>query len=112
MGIQIRCGDKYCVKKPGFFGKLGNAVGNTFGAVGNIAAGLGTGIASMFGSGQGGNAEGTQEHHLEHVNGEIRSENVNKIIFKDKADNCFMFEEEVIDCPEDVTKISTIPIQA
>lgn len=38
-------------------------------------------------------------------------ENVDKILFKDKAENCFHFEEEDIDCPTDVTKISEIPIQ-
>lgn len=40
------------------------------------------------------------------------AENINKVLFKDKADNCFAFEEEIIDCPEDLSKISTIPIQA
>ena len=39
-------------------------------------------------------------------------ENVNKILFKDKADNCFYFEEEVVKCPSDPSKISTIPIQS
>jgi hypothetical protein len=39
-------------------------------------------------------------------------ENINKVLFKDKADNCFYFEEEVVECPTDVSKISTIPIQA
>jgi hypothetical protein len=39
-------------------------------------------------------------------------ENVNKILFKDKADNCFYFEEEVVKCPSDLSKISTIPIQS
>jgi hypothetical protein len=39
-------------------------------------------------------------------------ENTNKILFKDKADNCFQFIEEVIDCPKDKSKISVIPIQA
>jgi hypothetical protein len=38
-------------------------------------------------------------------------ENINKVLFKDKADNCFYFEEEVVDCPTDVSKISTIPMQ-
>jgi hypothetical protein len=38
-------------------------------------------------------------------------ENVDKILFKDKAENCFHFEEEDMDCPTDVTKISEIPIQ-
>ena len=39
-------------------------------------------------------------------------ENVNKILFKDKADNCFRFEEETVDCPSDTSKITSIPIQA
>jgi len=39
-------------------------------------------------------------------------ENVNKILFKDKANNCFYFEEENIECPNDKNMISTIPIQA
>lgn len=39
-------------------------------------------------------------------------ENVNKILFKDKADNCFYFEEEVVECPKDKSLLSFIPIQA
>jgi hypothetical protein len=39
-------------------------------------------------------------------------ENVNKVLFKDKADNCFQFVEEIVECPKDKSKISTIPIQA
>jgi hypothetical protein len=38
-------------------------------------------------------------------------ENIDKILFKDKADNCFYFEEKVVDCPSDHGLISTIPIQ-
>ena len=38
-------------------------------------------------------------------------ENVNKVLFKDKADNCFYFEEESVECPTDESLISTIPIQ-
>jgi len=38
-------------------------------------------------------------------------ETVNKVLFKDKADNCFYFEEKVVDCPSDHGLISTIPIQ-
>ena len=38
-------------------------------------------------------------------------ENVNKVLFKDKADNCFYFEEEVVECPTDESLISTVPIQ-
>jgi hypothetical protein len=38
-------------------------------------------------------------------------ETVNKVLFKDKADNCFYFEEKNVDCPSDESKISNIPIQ-
>jgi len=38
-------------------------------------------------------------------------ENINKMLFKDKADNCFSFEQLAGDCPSDPSKISTIPIQ-
>jgi hypothetical protein len=38
-------------------------------------------------------------------------ENVDKILFKDKAENCFRFEEEVIECPKDESLISNIPMQ-
>jgi hypothetical protein len=37
---------------------------------------------------------------------------IGKVLFKDKADNCFSFEEEIVECPTDKTKISTIPIQS
>jgi hypothetical protein len=39
-------------------------------------------------------------------------ENVGKILFKDKADNCFAFQEEIIDCPKNESLISKIPMQA
>ena len=39
-------------------------------------------------------------------------ESVNKVLFKDKADNCFYFEEEFIECPKDENLISKIPIQS
>ena len=38
-------------------------------------------------------------------------ENVDKVLFKDKADNCFSFNEEIVDCPKDESLISKIPIQ-
>jgi hypothetical protein len=38
-------------------------------------------------------------------------ENVDKILFKDKADNCFYFEEQEVKCPKDEKLISKIPIQ-
>ena len=37
--------------------------------------------------------------------------NVNKMIYKDNADNCYHFEIEHITCPIDKTKIKDIPIQ-
>ena len=39
-------------------------------------------------------------------------ENVDKVLFKDNADNCFYFKEVQVNCPEDETKIFSIPIQA
>jgi len=39
-------------------------------------------------------------------------ENVDKVLFKDKADNCFYFQEEIVECPQDSSLISTIPIQS
>jgi hypothetical protein len=39
-------------------------------------------------------------------------ETVNNVLFKDKADNCFYFKEEVVECPSDESLISTIPIQS
>jgi hypothetical protein len=38
-------------------------------------------------------------------------ENVDKILFKDKANNCFDFEQEYVNCPQDESLISSIPIQ-
>jgi len=38
-------------------------------------------------------------------------ENVDKILFKDKADNCFKFIEEEVECPRDKNLISSIPVQ-
>jgi hypothetical protein len=39
-------------------------------------------------------------------------ENVDKILFKDNADNCFYFDQEETQCPSDPSQISEIPIQA
>lgn len=39
-------------------------------------------------------------------------ENVDKVIFKDKADNCFYFEEVKVKCPKNDSLISKIPIQS
>jgi hypothetical protein len=38
-------------------------------------------------------------------------ETVGKMLLKDKADNCFYFEEQVVECPTDESKISSVPIQ-
>lgn len=38
-------------------------------------------------------------------------ENVDKVLFKDKAENCFYFDETIVNCPKDSSLISTIPIQ-
>lgn len=37
-------------------------------------------------------------------------ENTNKVLFKDKADNCFYFDEKIVNCPND-KDIFNIPIQ-
>jgi isoprenylcysteine carboxyl methyltransferase (ICMT) family protein YpbQ len=39
-------------------------------------------------------------------------DNIKRMLFKDKADNCFMIEEEEVECPKDASLISTVPIQA
>ena len=39
-------------------------------------------------------------------------ENVDKVLFKDNADNCFYFDQEETQCPSDPSQISEIPIQA
>ena len=39
-------------------------------------------------------------------------ENVDKILFKDKADNCFYFDQVDVKCPSDNSLISKIPIQS
>ena len=38
-------------------------------------------------------------------------ENVNKFLFKDKADNCFYFKEQHISCPKNSSLITDMPIQ-
>ena len=38
-------------------------------------------------------------------------ENVEKILFKDNADNCFYLKPVEVKCPKDLSKIATIPIQ-
>ena len=39
-------------------------------------------------------------------------ENVDKVLFKDNADNCFYCNQVEVNCPSDKSKISSIPIQA
>lgn len=39
-------------------------------------------------------------------------ENIDKVLFKDKAENCFYFEEKYLECPKDEKLISKIPMQA
>ena len=39
------------------------------------------------------------------------SENVDKILFKDKADNCFQLQQEEVKCPSDFSLLAKIPIQ-
>ena len=36
---------------------------------------------------------------------------VNTVLFKDRANNCFSFEEEIVECPSNANEISVIPIQ-
>lgn len=38
-------------------------------------------------------------------------DNQNKILYKDKTDNCFKFNAEEVECPDDTNKIKNIPIQ-
>ena len=38
-------------------------------------------------------------------------DNLNKIQYKDKVDNCFKFEAQEIQCPNDKSKIKDIPVQ-
>lgn len=36
---------------------------------------------------------------------------VDRAIFKDKAEQCFLFKEENVDCPTNKKEISVIPVQ-
>jgi len=38
-------------------------------------------------------------------------ENIDKVIFKDKADSCFSFQANEVDCPKDESILSKIPLQ-
>lgn len=37
--------------------------------------------------------------------------NINDILYKDKANQCFKFKAEKIECPKDPKEITKIPIQ-
>ena len=38
-------------------------------------------------------------------------ENIDKVILKDKADNCFRYEANEIECPKNDSILSKIPLQ-
>ena len=38
-------------------------------------------------------------------------ENIGKVLFKDKAENCFYFQQQQVKCPKNTSDISSIPIQ-
>ena len=38
-------------------------------------------------------------------------DNITKVQYKDKADNCFQFETQEVQCPSDKTTIKPIPVQ-
>ena len=38
-------------------------------------------------------------------------ENVDKILYKDNADNCFAYNQTEIECPKDESIITKIPVQ-
>jgi hypothetical protein len=38
-------------------------------------------------------------------------DNVDKVLFKDNADNCFYYKQTEVECPEDKSQISSVPIQ-
>ena len=38
-------------------------------------------------------------------------DNQDKILYKDKIDNCFKFNSQQVKCPENESKIKNIPIQ-
>ena len=39
-------------------------------------------------------------------------DNIEKILFKDDANNCFKYEPEEVTCPKDESKIANVPVQA
>ena len=38
-------------------------------------------------------------------------ENIDKILYKDRGDNCYSFTKTEVDCPADESMIASIPIQ-
>jgi len=38
-------------------------------------------------------------------------ENIDKVIFKDKAENCFRYEANEVECPKNESILSKIPLQ-
>ena len=38
-------------------------------------------------------------------------DNINSIQFKDATDNCYSFQDNIIECPRDESKIHQIPVQ-
>lgn len=38
-------------------------------------------------------------------------ENIDKVLFKDKADNCFSFQATEVKCPKDNSLLGIIPVQ-
>lgn len=38
-------------------------------------------------------------------------ETIEKAIFQDKAKQCFLYQEQVVQCPENKKEISSIPVQ-
>mgnify|MGYP001398580903 CR=1 FL=1 len=38
-------------------------------------------------------------------------DNIDKIFFKDKSNQCFKFTSKMTECPDDPNKISSIPVQ-
>jgi hypothetical protein len=38
-------------------------------------------------------------------------ENVDKVLFKDNAENCFYYKQTEVECPKDKSQISSVPIQ-
>ena len=38
-------------------------------------------------------------------------ENINKIQYQDKANNCYNFQQTQVECPSNTSKIKIVPIQ-